>query len=66
MLFVACPVAEMEIVGPSKRLWPGVGISAFFAVGEMVLSVLAYFFRDWQHLQLACASLTLPYLAYWW
>ena len=56
----------MEIVGPSKRRWPGIGISVFFAIGEVVLSLLAYLFRDWQRLQLACAFLTLPYLGYWW
>ncbi|XP_070183259.1 organic cation transporter protein-like [Littorina saxatilis] len=67
-LGIICPafVLKMEIVGPTKRRIPGIGISIFFAIGEMVLALMAFLLRDWQHLQLASALLTLPYLAFWW
>ena len=61
-----CAVAGLEVVGPSKRLWVGVTPGIFFGLGAMLLPLMAYFLRHWQHLQIACAVCTLPYLAYWW
>ncbi|XP_072021112.1 organic cation transporter protein-like isoform X2 [Amphiura filiformis] len=41
-----------EIVGPSKRPMAGNVIWLFFAVGYMLIAILAYFIREWRHLQL--------------
>ena len=59
-------VAGLELVGPSKRVLPGYGIMALWSVGVMVLAPLAFWLRDWQHLQLASSLLALPLLAFWW
>ncbi|XP_076468404.1 uncharacterized protein LOC143299160 [Babylonia areolata] len=56
----------LEMLGPSKRVWLGVMTGTFFSTGLLVLSLLAYFLRDWTSLHLACSAFTLPYLAYWW
>ncbi|KAK7096861.1 organic cation transporter protein-like isoform X2 [Littorina saxatilis] len=65
-IFSVSFVLSLELVGPSKRLWPGIGYAVFFALGMMLLSLVAYFLRDWQHLQLVCAALTVPHLFFWW
>ncbi|XP_070189986.1 organic cation transporter protein-like isoform X2 [Littorina saxatilis] len=59
-------VLSMELVGPSKRVWPGYGIMAAWSVGMMLLAPLAYWLRDWSNLQLATAILAAPLLSYWW
>ncbi|XP_072020604.1 organic cation transporter protein-like isoform X2 [Amphiura filiformis] len=41
-----------EYVGPSKRTLVGVLMADAFALGYMLLAVLAYFIRDWQTLEL--------------
>ena len=56
----------MEFVGPSKRVLPGYGIMGFWAVGVMLVAPLAYWLRDWQHLQLASSLFALPLLSFWW
>ncbi|KAK3098129.1 hypothetical protein FSP39_016424 [Pinctada imbricata] len=54
------------MVGPSKRVWAGVVIHAFFAIGLVYLSAVGYFLRDWQHIDIAIAVPCVFYLLYWW
>lgn len=56
----------MEIVGPSKRVWTGVMVQVFFAIGMTILSGVAYFIRDWHTLELAMAVPVGIFLIYWW
>lgn len=56
----------MELVGPSKRRIASVFTGMFFSIGQMSLGIIAYYFRDYQHLQ---AAITLPaiiFVFYWW
>ncbi|XP_067676242.1 organic cation transporter protein-like [Haliotis asinina] len=65
-VFTTCFVIGMEIVGPSKRVWTGIMIEVFFAIGMTLLSGVAYFIRDWHTLELAMAVPVALFLIYWW
>lgn len=65
-IFIIAVVIGMELVGPSRRLVAGVLTGLFFALGQIVLGALAYFIRDYQHLQLAISLPALIFVAYWW
>ncbi|XP_067675030.1 organic cation transporter protein-like isoform X2 [Haliotis asinina] len=56
-LFISPFVYVMEIVGPSKRTYAGVIIQFFWCFGIFLVGCLAYFIRDWHHLQL---TITVP------
>ncbi|XP_078661280.1 organic cation transporter protein-like isoform X1 [Branchiostoma floridae x Branchiostoma belcheri] len=45
-------VIGTELVAPSMRTWTGTLIEIFFAIGFMLLALIAYFIRDWRTLQL--------------
>ncbi|CAF1061135.1 unnamed protein product [Adineta ricciae] len=55
-------VIGVEIVGPRQRLLTGIIIQYFFAIGELILLVFAYFFRSWYLLHTTLAILSLPFL----
>lgn len=56
----------LEMVGPSKRVWAGIVIHAFFALGLVYLAGAGYLLRDWQYISLAVAGPCVFYLSYWW
>uniref|UniRef100_A0A2C9JZ25 Major facilitator superfamily (MFS) profile domain-containing protein n=1 Tax=Biomphalaria glabrata TaxID=6526 RepID=A0A2C9JZ25_BIOGL len=45
----------MELIGPKYRHVTGVSATMFWSAGMLWLCLLAYFLRDWQHLQLAAS-----------
>ena len=53
-------VLIMEITGTKYRQLAGTGIQCFFAFGQITLSVLAYYIREWRNLQLAMTLLSVP------
>ena len=59
-------VIGMELVGPKKRKIIGVITGVFFAFGQTLLGVLAYFIRDYRILQLAIAVPGVAFISYWW
>ncbi|XP_072021042.1 organic cation transporter protein-like [Amphiura filiformis] len=61
-LYVATFVCATEFVGSSKRTFVGVFVANAWAVGYMLLSVLAYFFRDWRTLELVISVPMFLYL----
>ena len=46
-------LSATEYVGPSKRTLVGVLMADAYALGYMLLAVLAFFVRDWRTLELA-------------
>ena len=61
-----CITVGLEVVGPSKRIWTGMFVQVFFAIGEMYLALVAYLIREWKWINLACAIPCVIYLTYWW
>lgn len=65
-LFLSIFVLGMELVGPSKRMFVGIVVEVFWAIGVMILGGIAYFVRDWANLQMACSFPILLLLGLWW
>lgn len=66
--FLIAFVMGTELVGPSKRVIANCIIQCFFAIGYMLLAVVAFFVRDWRKLQLTIVApiflffLTMPFV----
>ncbi|XP_026666972.1 uncharacterized protein LOC108622018, partial [Ceratina calcarata] len=56
----------MEIVGTKWRAAITVLYQIPFSLGHMSLAGLGYFFRHWQHLQIAITLPSIILLSYWW
>lgn len=56
----------MEIVGTKWRAAITVLYQIPFSLGQMSLAGIAYFFRYWQHLQIAITVPSIILLSYWW
>ncbi|PIK43918.1 putative organic cation transporter protein-like [Apostichopus japonicus] len=52
-------VAATELIGPSKRVFAGVAIQLFFALGFMALAGLGSLIRKWRYLQLTISLVPL-------
>ncbi|XP_076033896.1 organic cation transporter protein-like isoform X2 [Oratosquilla oratoria] len=65
-VFQTAFVLGLEMVGPSKRVMCGVIGEYFFALGEVVLALLAWVIRDWRMLQLVLSAPCACFLFYWW
>ena len=55
----------MEIVGKSKRTFAGIVFEYFFALGQLVLVLMAYLIRDWRTLAWVAILPTIPFLSYY-
>ncbi|XP_071114400.1 organic cation transporter protein-like [Haliotis cracherodii] len=64
--FTAAYVLGLEIVGPSKRIWAGMVIKYFFAIGLLLIDGLGFVIRDWHHMELVVTCIVAVFLPYWW
>ncbi|KAK6169545.1 hypothetical protein SNE40_020580 [Patella caerulea] len=64
--FTSAFVLGLELVGPSKRKFTGIVIELFWCIGLFILSVMAYFIRDWRTLHLAISVPSVLLLAIFW
>ncbi|PIK54706.1 putative organic cation transporter protein-like [Apostichopus japonicus] len=55
--FLLAFVIVTELVGPSKRVYTGIIIQLFYAVGAMLLTLFGYLIRNWEVLQLTIMAL---------
>ncbi|XP_064095816.1 organic cation transporter protein-like [Macrobrachium nipponense] len=63
---VICFVLVMELVKPGVRTFTGMMYAFFFGSGITILPGIAYFIRDWRHLQLAISLLNGILFSYYW
>ncbi|XP_074033259.1 organic cation transporter protein isoform X3 [Leptinotarsa decemlineata] len=59
-------VLVVEMVGKRKREASGMVLNYFYAIGEAILAPLAWYTRDWVHLQLIISLPALLFVAYYW
>ena len=55
----------MEITSGKWRTFVGINIQAAFALGYMILSGLAYNWREWRELQFVISLVSLPFALMW-
>lgn len=65
-VFLSAYVIGMEFVGPSKRVFAGIVTQYFFALGYLLIAVIAYFIREWRYLQITLSLPTLLIFSYHW
>merc|ERR1711988_411130 len=65
-VFECAFVLVMEIVSPELRTPFGIMTQFPFAIGVCILPLVAYFIRDWNHLQLAISVPCLVLASYYW
>ncbi|XP_071136949.1 organic cation transporter protein-like [Mytilus edulis] len=58
-------ILSMEMASPKKRVWTGMLIEVAWATGEYLTVFVAYFVRQWRHLQLVFAAPIGLFLIYW-
>ncbi|XP_013381565.1 organic cation transporter protein-like [Lingula anatina] len=60
-IFTLSTTLALELVGPHKRMIAGTAVGIVSTAGGVVVTGIAYFLRDWRHLQL---SISAPYLVF--
>lgn len=55
-----------ELFPPKERTVMAMVHEFFWAIGGAILPILAYFFRRWDHLQLAVSLQSVFGVALWW
>ncbi|KAG0725417.1 Organic cation transporter protein [Chionoecetes opilio] len=65
-VFQTAFVLGMELVGPSMRVPCGIIIEYFYAVGEVFLSLVSWWMRDWRMIQLIISAPVSAFVFYWW
>lgn len=67
VLSLLCFCAGAEILtGKVRVLYSSLGVCVSFAIGYMMLPLLAYFLKDWKSLLFGIALPGLMYLTLWW
>jgi hypothetical protein len=56
----------MEYVGPDYRMAAGIVIEFFFAAGEILVGVVAYWIRDWVPIQIIFHASGIVFFSYFW
>ncbi|XP_048766836.2 organic cation transporter protein-like [Ostrea edulis] len=59
-------VMDLELVGPSMRMWAGMFFQLFWGLGVLLLAATAYLIRDWRYLNLAMSLPTVLFISYQW
>ncbi|XP_067674641.1 organic cation transporter protein-like [Haliotis asinina] len=65
-VYISTFILGMELVAPSKRLYPGNIVLFNWVSGMLLMSAVAYFIRDWQNYVLTLACAPVLFLSYWW
>lgn len=65
-MYSICFVLLLEITGPKHRVTAGNILAYSFSVGQMVIVLLAYIFKDWRKVQWTLAIYIMPFFMYYW
>ncbi|XP_067674156.1 organic cation transporter protein-like [Haliotis asinina] len=64
--FTSTLVLMLELTGPSRRVFVAIIMEIFWCFSQFALGLIAYFVRNWQHLQLITSfPSALSILCYW-
>lgn len=58
-------VLGLELVGPSMRVPCGIIIEYFYAMGEVLLSLISWWLKDWRMIQLVISAPVSCFVFYW-
>ncbi|CAF3944130.1 unnamed protein product, partial [Adineta steineri] len=61
-LGIAGFVLGTELVGPKNKFLAGIILHYCFPLGQLVLSLFAYYIREWRRLTLALSLFTIPFI----
>lgn len=64
-VFQTVYVLGIEVVGKSKRVFCGIVIEYFFVAGEILLGLVAWYFKDWRQIQLVCILPGILFFSYY-
>ncbi|XP_057656533.1 organic cation transporter protein isoform X2 [Diorhabda carinulata] len=59
-------IIGVEMVGKNKREVTGIVLNYFYAIGEAIIAPIAYYIRDWTHLQLIVSAPAIIFMVYYW
>ena len=59
-------ISAMELVGTSYRIFAGIVVFYFSALGYVMLAAIAYLSRNWSYTQIAISAPALLILSYFW
>lgn len=59
-------VTGVEMVGKKKRELTGIVLNYFYAVGEAIVSPIAWYTRDWKPTQLSVSLPPIIFIVYYW
>lgn len=65
-IFVMAVVIGVELIGPKYRKLASVSTSTFWAIGQVILGIMAYNIRDYRVLHAAIALPALVFISYYW
>ena len=65
-IFVMAVVIGVELIGPKYRRLASVSTSIFWAIGQVILGILAYNIRDYRYLHASIALPALIFISYYW
>lgn len=61
-----CFESGVEMVGPEKREMSGIVLNYFYSVGEAIVGLISWLYRDWRSLQLWVSVPPLLFIGYYW
>ncbi|XP_033741747.1 organic cation transporter protein-like [Pecten maximus] len=62
--FVGASCAGMFMT--AFRVWTGIIVDFFFAIGMVILGLVGYAFKEWKSIEIACSAPIVLFLLYWW
>ena len=59
-------IIVMEMFDSSKRAFAGIGLETFWVINYVLLPLMAYYLRDWRHLELTISAVVFVWIIFIW